>query len=254
VNHNPYAPPGAEVPGAATVPYGQPQPWTAGEALTLAWARFKEFAPVLVLAYLLNLVLSIVVGQAGNIVTFAGGLRATSAAGLLTAAGGVLGQIVAAYLQVGMTRIVLDAARGKAPDLGTLFAGGGRFLPLFLVNLLFGLAILLGLVFLIVPGIIIGIRYSLAPFYVVDAGMGPVEAMKASWSATRGQKGEIFVLWLAAAGISVLGMLMCCVGLLATGPIVYVAMAVAFIRMSGLGVTAPLTGPQGQEPAAMRMS
>jgi uncharacterized membrane protein len=84
--------------------------------------------------------------------------------------------------------------------------------------------------------------------------MGPIEAMKASWSATRGQKGEIFVLGIAAVGLSLLGMLMCCVGLLATSPILYVAMAVAFIRMSGLGTTAPLTGPQGQEPAAMRMS
>lgn len=254
MNHNPYAPPGAEVPGAAAVAYGQPQPWTTGEALTLAWARFKEFAPVLILAYLLNLVLSMIVGQAGNIVTLAGGIRASSVAGSLTAAGGVLGQIVAAYLQVGMTRIVLDAARGKAPEFGTLFAGGDRFFPLFLVNLLMALAILLGLVLLIVPGVIMGIGFSLAPFYVVDAGMGPIEAMKASWSATRGQKGEIFVLGIAAVGLSLLGMLMCCVGLLATSPILYVAMAVAFIRMSGLGTTAPLTGPQGQEPAAMRMS
>ena len=240
MNHNPYAPPGAEVPGAAAVPYGQPQPWTTGEALTLAWARFKDFAPVLILAYLFNMMLSMAVGQAGNIVTLAGGMRATSVAGPLTAASGVLGQIVAAYLQVGMTRIVLDAARGKAPELGTLFAGGDRFLPLFLVNLLFGLAIVLGLVFLIVPGVIIGIRYSLAPFYVVDAGMGPIEAMKASWSATRDQKGEIFVLGIAAVGLSLLGILMCCVGLLATSPILYVAMAVAFIRMSGLGFAAPL--------------
>ncbi len=239
MNQNPYAPPGAEV-AVAAVAYGQPQPWTAGEALTLAWARFKEFGLVLVLGYFLSLVISGVAGQTGNIAALAGGVHSAGIAESLTAAGAVLGQMVAAFLQVGMTRISLDAARGKAPELGTLFAGADRFFPFFILNILMALAIVLGLVLLIVPGIIIGVGLSMAPFYVVEAGMGPIDAMKASWSATRGQRGEVFVLGIAGFGLSLLGALMCCVGLLATTPILYVAMAVAFIRMSGLGFAAPL--------------
>jgi uncharacterized membrane protein len=101
---------------------------------------------------------------------------------------------------------------------------------------------------LIVPGVILALGWSLAPFYVVDAGMGPIEAMKASWSATRGQKGEIFVLGIASVGLTLLGVLMCCVGVLATSPILYVAFAIAFIRMSGLGVVATLPGASQQPP------
>jgi uncharacterized membrane protein len=248
VNQNPYAPPGAGV-AAAPVPFGQPQPWTASEALTLAWARFKEFPAVLVLAYFLYVVIVGIAGQIGNIPMLTHAVRPSALASLLTLAGILVGQLVGAFLQVGAMRIVLDAARGKTPELGTLFSGGDRFLPMFFVNILMGLAIALGVVFFIVPGIIIALGVLIAPFYVVDAGMGPVDAMKASWAATKGQRGEVFVLGIAGFGLSLLGVLMCCVGWLATTPILYVAIAIAFIRMSGLGVVAPLAGSQQQPPA-----
>jgi len=249
VNQNPYAPPGAATP-AVTVPFGQPQPWTAGEALTLAWARFKEFPAVLVLAYFLNLLLVVIAGQIGNVPMLVGAIRPSALASVMTLGGALVGQVVAAFLQVGTMRIVLDAARGKAPELGTLLGGGDRFLPMFLLNLLMFPAIALGFLLLVVPGVIIALGLSIAPFYVVDAGMGPVEAMKASWEATRGQRGELFVLGLAGFGLSLLGMLMCCVGWLATTPLVYVAMAIAFVRMSGLGVVASMASPQAQPPAS----
>jgi hypothetical protein len=75
--------------------------------------------------------------------------------------------------------------------------------------------------------------------------------MKASWAATKGQRGEVFVLGIAGFGLSLLGVLMCCVGWLATTPILYVSMAIAFVRMSGLGVVAPLQRSEGQPAAPM---
>jgi uncharacterized membrane protein len=250
VNQNPYAPPGAGV-AAAPVPFGQPQPWTASEAINLSWARFKEFPGVLVLAYFLYLVIVGIAGQIGNIPMLTHAVRPSVLASVLTLVGVLLGQLVGAFLQVGAMRIVLDAARGKTPELGTLFSGGDRFLPMFFLTFLMGLAILLGFLLFIVPGVIIACGLLIAPFYVVDAGMGPVDAMKASWAATKGQRGEVFVLGIAGFGLSLLGVLMCCVGWLATTPILYVSMAIAFVRMSGLGVVAPLQRSEGQPAAPM---
>ena len=99
-----------------------------------------------------------------------------------------------------------------------------------------------GFVLLIVPGVILSLGLLLAPYYVVDAQMGPIAAMKASWGATRGQKGDVFVLVLAGVGLALLGLVMCFFGILATFPIYSVAVAAAYTRMSGLGVAPPMYG------------
>jgi len=248
VNQNPYAPPGATASAAAS-PAGQPQPWTTGEALRLAWARFNEFGSVLVPAYIVSGFFAAAVGQAGNVPKLAGAVLSPIAAGSLPIAGVLIGQVAAAFFDVGATRMVLEAVRGRAPTFATLFGGGDRFLPLLGLNLLMFSAIALGFVLLVVPGIILALGLSLSKFYLIDAGMGPVEAMKASWSATRGQKGEVMALSAAGFGLTLLGLLMCCVGTLVTIPLYYIAFAIAFVRMSGLGTTAPqTTAPPPQPP------
>ncbi|MBV0934218.1 YciC family protein [Marinobacterium weihaiense] len=57
----------------------------------------------------------------------------------------------------------------------------GRLLITYIISVL---AISFGLVLLIVPGIYIGVRLAFAEFYCVMEGMGPMEAIKASWEKT----------------------------------------------------------------------
>jgi hypothetical protein len=244
VNYNPYAAPQAPVQVPARgLGYGQPQPWTAGDVLSAAWSRFKEAGVVLVLSLFLFSIIAIIAGQLPNLLTLANGFDSLAARSAITSASLLAQLVVGAFFEVGLTRIWLDAARGKTPELGTLFSGADRFLPILLLNVLMDLVFVVTFVLLIVPAIILWLGFSLAKFYVVDAGMGPIEAMKASWSVTRGQKGELFLLALAGAGLGLLGVLMCCVGVLATTPIYYVATAIAFTRITGLGVVAMPEGP-----------
>jgi uncharacterized membrane protein len=151
--------------------------------------------------------------------------------GLATA----VGWIVRSFFFVGLIRIWLAAARGQTPSFVVLFSGIDRFLPMLTVTLLTSLATSVGYALLIVPGIILTLGLALSQFYVVDAKMGPFAAMGASWQATRGYKGDLFVLGLAALGLLILGICMCFVGMSATFPIVAVAAAAAYTRMSGTG-------------------
>ncbi|MBA4500780.1 YciC family protein [Marinobacterium marinum] len=57
----------------------------------------------------------------------------------------------------------------------------GRLLLTYMLSVL---AISFGLVLLIVPGIYIAIRLAFAEFYCVMDGMGPIDALKASWDKT----------------------------------------------------------------------
>lgn len=59
-----------------------------------------------------------------------------------------------------------------------------RYGALFLVSLLTGLGAVLGLILLIVPGLLLIARWSIATPFVVAEQMGATDAMKASWRAT----------------------------------------------------------------------
>jgi uncharacterized membrane protein len=66
--------------------------------------------------------------------------------------------------------------------------------------------------------------------------MGPLEAMRASWAATTGHKGNLFLMGLAFLGITLGGLLACCIGIIPAVPLCYIATAVIFTRLSGRGV------------------
>jgi uncharacterized membrane protein len=235
---NPYAPPQASPPVApSATPFGAGQSWAVGEVLSIAWGRFKEHWVVLVFSYLLTTIVTQALSAAPRVLTASGALKQGST--VFTLASLVCATLtfgISVFLQAGLTRIWVDAALGQSPTFDSLFSQGTRALPLMGASLLSALAIFGGLLLLIVPGVIFAIGFCLAPYYVVDANMGPVRAMQASWAATRGQKGQIFVLGLACTGLTLLGLMACCVGLLGALPICTVALALVYVRLSGRGV------------------
>lgn len=232
---DPYTPPQAVPP----VPRGlagsdAPVPWESGEVLNLAMGRFKRFWFVLVIAYLINFVVTQIVNQ-GPVLAwrFASPVENKTLAVLVQIASSIAGMGVGAFLIVGLLRVCLDAARGRTPQLGTLFLGGDRFLPMLGLYLLMTVVIGIGLLLLVVPGVVLMLGFAFAPFYIVDANLGPVAAMRASWAATTGQKGRLFGLSLLSVGILLLGVLACGVGVVPAASFAYVAWAIAYSRASG---------------------
>jgi uncharacterized membrane protein len=248
--YNPYAAPqAAPPPQQDTLGGGTPQPWTVGEVISLGWERFKQNWAVLVFSYLLVFVVLQVASRASTMALDAPpDVRSTT----YWAAMGVsslVTQIVNAFFRPGLVRIWLSAARGQSPSFGVLFSGFDRFLPMLGLTLLTGIAYTLGFALLIVPGVILMLGFFAAEYYVVEGKMGPIDAMKASWDATKGNKGDLLLLALAGLGLFMLGGLMCFVGLFATFPIFEVAAAASYTRMSGNGsAPAPFADQQPPPP------
>jgi hypothetical protein len=61
--------------------------------------------------------------------------------------------------------------------------------------------VMAGFVFLYIPGIVIAIAWMLAPLFVIDRGMTPIDAISKSNQVTYGKKwtifGTMFVIWVA---------------------------------------------------------
>jgi uncharacterized membrane protein len=241
MNQNPYAPPkDVPLPVAPPGELAGPQPWSVGEVVSLAWEALKRDWVVLVFA---PFAAQLVAGVPNYIPAVALATQAVEPNSteywILYAICMIAALTVGTFFQVGLLRIFLAAARGQRADFAELFRGMDRFVPLLGATVLMFFVVFLGYLLLIVPGIILAIGLSLAQFYVVDAEQGPVEALKSSWEATKGHKGNLFLLGLAAFGLAILGLLACCLGYYVAMPVAWVAFSIAYLRISGRGAAPP---------------
>jgi len=161
-------------------------------------------------------------------------------------------------LQVGVTlaylRTALKLHDGKPiDDLSPkpLLAG---FFPFLLTQILVGLIIAGGMVLLIVPGILWGLRFGYAPFVVVDGKNDPIEALRESSRLTVGYRWQLLKFFLLLFVVNLLGAIALGVGLLVTIPTTSIAAAYVFRRLQGrapaqnTAASTPTPGVSG-EPA-----
>lgn len=114
-------------------------------------------------------------------------------------------------LQIGLgslaTAALISAAapEGQAGHLGQALASGGKsWARLVGAHLLGGLAFLGSLLLLILPGIWVGLKLSLASYAVILEGRRPADALRRSWQLSEGRMGLLFRANLAAYGLPIL--------------------------------------------------
>jgi uncharacterized membrane protein len=147
--------------------------------------------------------------------------------------------IIAAVLEMvvgmGIIKISLkfcDGTKGKLDDLLSSFH---LVIKYFLASLLYLLIVTGGLILLVIPGIIWCIKYSLFPYFIVDEGLGPLEAIKASGRATQDAKWQLFLFGLLIGIINIAGVLALFVGIFITFPLSLVAYAYVYRKLAGKG-------------------
>jgi len=199
--------------------------------MAIAWQRFRGAVAPLVGASVLFLITSGVVTLAPKVMVEP--RLSFSLTRPVPPAWLFLQLSVDSFFNVGLTRMLLVAARGGTPAFGTLLLGWDRFLAVLASNLLRWVALTVGLVLFVVPGLILAYGLAFTTFFVVDANLGPIEALRASWEATRGQKKELFALSLLSLLVYLAGLAAFGVGLVAAYPVCMLAFAVAFTRVTG---------------------
>lgn len=104
-------------------------------------------------------------------------------------------------LSWGFLVFFLDMARGKNVDYGQLFDGYKDFGRIFIAYLLMCLAVVIGTVLFIVPGIIAGLMLSQTSFILKDdKEIGAIDALRKSAEMMQGHKMDLFLLMLSFFG------------------------------------------------------
>lgn len=95
------------------------------------------------------------------------------------------------------------------------------------------LAVAVGLVLLIVPGIIFGLMFMFATFIVIERELGPIDALSESHRLTRGHKWQLFGFVLLLILVNLLGLLALVVGILVSIPVSTLAFVHAYRVLGG---------------------
>jgi len=131
----------------------------------------------------------------GALESFAGESRAISAvqslAGLGAGLAGLVVFVVAVIAQYLLWETMLRGHLATAPRR--------RYLAFLGQAILIGLGVAFGYVLLIIPGLVMTARWSLAPALIVNRNQGVIEAMGSSWDAIKGNTTPVVIAIIVGA-------------------------------------------------------
>lgn len=95
---------------------------------------------------------------------------------------------------IGLISIVLSMSKGKVISPTEIFDSRYRRYmgEFFLLMSFVYIGVIFGLLFVVIPGIVIGLAWGQAIYLLLDKGIGPMEALKMSNKITYGKKWTIF--------------------------------------------------------------
>lgn len=216
--------PPAAAPTTLTAPFSVPS------FIRFGWETFKKrpwfFAGAALLfgiaSWVASFLNSVLVGLIGESVN----------EGLAMLIGFPTGVAINVIINIGWIAFFLKAHDDIAAASASDFWHPQKFWNFLGVSLLYASIVTLGYILLIVPGVIASVMFFFAPWLVVDKGLGPIEALKASARITKGNRWRILALMGATVLVSFLGALALIVGLLVAIPVVALATAAAYRRLS----------------------
>lgn len=143
----------------------------------------------------------------------------------------LLSMFVSVAVSLAMSKAVARLGRGEKVDFADYWNHLSRFVDFAVTNIVLMIMVCLGLIFFIVPGIYLAIRFGYAPILVVDKGMSFSDALTGSTNMTRGNMWGLFGIGLAMIGLIVVGALALGVGLLLAVPVAMVAQGYVYNRL-----------------------
>lgn len=200
--------------------------FSVGEMIKFGWETMK--------AHLLFFIIAVIIGLvviAGSWMAFQWSVN-TDQHWALESLLWVVAFVLSAVVQLGLINIGLRYVDQKNVNLGHLFSIFPQIIKFIAAHLLYSLMVIVGLALFIVPGVYLGIKYCLYPYFIIDREAGPLEALNLSGEATDGAKWDILAFQILSILISWLGLICLVIGLFAALPTLWVAGAAIYRRLT----------------------
>jgi len=139
--------------------------------------------------------------------------------------------VISIIFSLGLIKISLRFCDKERPRFSEIFSQYPLFFRYFFTSILYNLIVFLGIILLLIPGIIFGIRLSFYDYFIVDKNSRIIESLKRSWQITEGNTLNLFLFYLLLGLINVLGILALIFGLFWTIPTTILAEAFAYRKL-----------------------
>ena len=157
--------------------------------------------------------------------------------------------VLGAAFTISMAMLYLNLTRGQRPWAADVFKGFRIFGKALGLQLLTSLFTFLWMLLFIIPGLVMSIAYSMAPYILAEnPEMRPMEAIRASKKLTMGYKLDLFILNLSFLGWILLGILTLGFGFIYVGPYISATRANAYLKLKAI---AGIDGSEEAQAAAL---
>lgn len=113
----------------------------------------------------------------------------------------LLFRILLNLLSVKVALMAYDKQKFSLREIFSCFT----LLPKFsLSSLLRIIAIGIGFILLVIPGVILFLSLTFFEYFILDKNLGPIEALRSSYSITKNRMFDIFILWILVETLSII--------------------------------------------------
>ncbi len=145
---------------------------------------------------------------------------------------GLASFILGMLFNIGMRRIGLLIDSGQSPKVDNFKSSVGLFLSVLWATIIIGFFTLIGLILLIIPGIIVVLRTSMAIYLILDKKLDAWPAVKESWHLTKGFSWKLFWFFLFSGIIIIVSFIPFGLGLIISVPFLSLTHAVIYRKIS----------------------
>ncbi len=190
------------------------------EALRFGWHKTRDHSALLFQVLLTLFALQVTSAIVDKVL--AGTVLGVLASFALAVAGVILG--------AGFMHIALKLAHSQPAHYHDLVPKAQTVWLYFCTSVVAGLLVFVGIIALIIPGIYLALRFSMARFAVLE-GAHITESLRKSSRLTHGHKWKLLWFFLVLGVINLLGALALAVGLLVTIPVSLIAYAHVYLKL-----------------------
>ncbi|MCK5689766.1 hypothetical protein KAI87_10880 [Myxococcota bacterium] len=140
--------------------------------------------------------------------------------------------IAAAPLYAGFIKMIDRANDGEEISVGQVFDGFSLFLPTFVAAILIGIAVFIGSILFVIPGIIAAVVLVYSFWFIAIEGASATDAMSSSFKFTKDNPGPVLIALVLNIVLAVVGG-MIPFGFLVTSPFAVIFLTVTFNVLRG---------------------
>lgn len=131
---------------------------------------------------------------------------------------------LSAIVYAGYIALMLKYYRGETINFDGLFTIDQRWIYFAFLFIIKSILIMLGFICFIIPGIYLSVRWMFAEILVIDKGMTPLAALKASSVLTEGHRSKLFLFSIVATVLMLVGLVFLLVGAIVAAIVAFFAM------------------------------